>query len=337
MRICILGDFSGNHDEGMKNVAFQLAKGLSKDYKVLTLNIKDIFKINFWKKLNAFNPQIFHYTQGPTIFSLIILKIMSLRFSDSKTVISAIHTHPHLFSFLRILIPLFKPDLVLVQSHETEKLFVDSGCKTKFLPNGINLEKFRPISIDTKKNLRMKYGIDLQKFVILHVGTIKKGRNIQVLKDLQKGDYQVLIVGTTTIPVEKDVQHDLEKSGCLIWIKYFQNINEIYALSDCYVFPVPPTNRLDCIELSLSDIEAMACNLPVISTKFGGLTRIFDEGDGLILIDNDSDIYKALKIIQSGTIQIKTREKVLAYSWENIIEELKSAYSSLADGWKSYV
>lgn len=329
MRICIIGDYSGNPDEGMKNVAFQLAMRLSKDNEILTLNIKDVFHIGFWRKIKELDPQIIHYTQGPTIISLIILKILKIYLNRAKTVVSAIHTHPHLFGFLRVFISLLKPDLVLVQSTEAEKLFASSGCKTEFLPNGVDLEMFKPVSTDTKIKIRKKYNIDLQKFVILHVGPIKKGRNVQVFKELQKEGYQVIIIGNTTTPVEKDVLGDLKKSGCLIWIKYFENIEEIYALSDCYTFPVPPANKLDCIDIPLSVMEAMACNLPVITTKFGGLAKLFKEGEGLVFVDNDNDISKALRIIRTCDMDIRTREKVLPYSWENIVEKLKSTYGSI--------
>jgi len=73
----------------------------------------------------------------------------------------------------------------------------------------------------------------------------------------------------------------LKKYGFRIIDEYVPNIEEIYNLADCYVFPT--FKRHNCIDMPLSVMEAMACNIPVISTKFGGLPKIFKEGNGLIL------------------------------------------------------
>ena len=73
------------------------------------------------------------------------------------------------------------------------------------------------------------------------------------------------------------------------------NIEEVYALSDCYVFPTPPMNKINSIEIPLSVLEAMACNLSVITTKFGALPKVFEEGDGLIFVDDGEDGERAIR------------------------------------------
>jgi len=329
MRICLIGICGGEHDEGMTNTCYYLAKELSKNHDVLLLNGRSVFSKKFWKDIKIFNPHIIHYVSGPTPISFIIVKVLALYCKNTKTVMSAIH--PHLRGFSRKIIPLFKPDLILTQSYETERMFVDSGCRVRFLPSGVDVEKFVPVSDNAKAKLREKYGIDKEKFVILHVGNVRKGRNIQVLKNLSGKNTQVIIIGSTSVSMERKLYQELQKK-CLLRTKYFENIEEIYSLSDCYVFPVPPMNKLNCIELPLSIMEAMACNLPVITTKFGGLTRVFKAGDGLIFVDNVSDIPEAVKIIKSGTIEVKIREKVLANSWENVVMRLEDIYEELMDG-----
>ena len=106
---------------------------------------------------------------------------------------------------------------------------------------------------------------------------------------------------------------------------YFKNIEEIYALSDCYIFPVIKGGS---ILTPLSVLEAMSCNLPAITRDFEGLTRIFSEGNGLIYIEKDEDFICAMDMIKKG-IEVKTREKVLAYSWENVAQRLGGIYNEL--------
>jgi glycosyltransferase involved in cell wall biosynthesis len=123
---------------------------------------------------------------------------------------------------------------------------------------------------------------------------------------------------------------DLTKGGCTIWRKYIKTIQEIYQLSDLYVFPVQ--DRLGSIETPLSVLEAMSCNLPVITTRFGGLTRMFNEGDGLHFVYSGSQIPELIDGIRSNDAErsnVHTREKVMPYSWRNISKSLSKYYYQL--------
>lgn len=326
MKICLLGEYSGNLDEGMRKVSSHFAEELSKQHQILTLDLRNVFTKEFWRNIKNFNPDIIHYIHGPSIKSFILLKMLSFRCRNVKTVMSAMHPG---FSFLsKRFIPLFKPDLVLVQSNETEEKFKKLKRKTDFLPCGVDVKKCTPITVRVKEELREKYGIDKEKFVIVHIGTIKEGRNVQSLEKLQRDDNQVIVVGAVSMGIDKNLAQQLENSGCLVWTKYFKNIEEIYLLSDCYIFPTSPANKINSIEMPLSVLEAMSCNLPVITTKFGALPRVFEESDGLFFVGNEKDFSTALGEIKNG-VKIKTREKVLPYSWEKIGKRLNSIYHEL--------
>lgn len=331
MKICIIGEYSGNLEEGMRKTTFYLREELSKRHKVLALEIKKIFSRGFLGEIKEFNPQIIHYVHGPSVKSFIIVKAIAFYCGDTKTVMSA--THPASFRFSKAIIPFIKPDLVLTQSDERERMFIDLGCKTKFLPGGVDNEKFVPVSNDVKEELRDKYGIDNDKFVILHVGSIKKGRGIEIFKKIgiETEENQVIIIGNRSMGIEKYLYQSIKESGCNVWVKYFKNIEEIYALSDCYVFPTPPMNRINSIEIPLSVLEAMSCNLPIITTRFGALPRVFREGEGLFFAENEKEILDVLEKIKKG-VKVKTREMVLPYSWENIAKRLEEIYSKVTNG-----
>lgn len=321
----MVGEHSNKLDEGMVNVASHFAQRLSKQNEVIILNPKRILSRSFWQEAKSFNPQIIHYIPGPSIMSLMIAKTMASYCRGVKVVMSALNP---LFPLLSgNLIPLFRPDLVLIQSLETERMFDRLGCKTKFLASGVDGNRFAPVSSASKIKLRQKYGLDNGKFIILHVGSVKKKRNIQALLRLQGGDNQVLIVGSESMSMERKLYRALDEKGCLVWRTYFDHVEEIYALADCYVFPT--ISKTASIELPLSVTEAMACNLPVISTKFGALPRIFDEGDGLFFTDSEEELGQKLNEIKQRTVEIKTREKVLPYSWDRVVENLEGIYNDL--------
>jgi len=331
MRICLLGEYSGNLDEGIRKISYNLAKELSKHHLVLTLDLRSVFRRAFWTNIKKFNPQIIHYIPGGSPRCFMLLMLISRRCPNAKTIVSVMRFNP----FSKHILSLFKPDIVLAQSYEVEGEFKKLGCRTEFLPiGGVDLEKYAPVSITVKNKLREKYAIDKDKFVILHVGSIKSGRNVQLLKNFQEGGDQVVIIGSTSTGIDKKVYRQLKESGCLVLIEYFKQIEEIYTLSDCYVFPVVlkrdflgrPT--ADCIDIPLSVLEAMSCNIPVIATKFGALPRIFKEGDGLFFAEREEDFINALNEIRNG-VNVKTREKVKFYSWKNIRQKLEEIYSSL--------
>jgi glycosyltransferase involved in cell wall biosynthesis len=331
MRICVLGDYSGNLDEGFKIVAFNLTKGLLEHHTVIGLDLKKIFFMHFWRDIKDFDPQIIHYLTGPSTKSFVILKVLALYLKDVKRIASALHSSSLSKGFFsKKLMSLLKPDLILTQSHESEEMFNAIDCRTKFLANGVDTDRFVPVSKEVKEALREKYGIEKEKFVVLHVGHIIKVRNLRIFNKIQGGKNQVIIVASTHRRINQKIYGELKERGCIVLRGHLKNIEEIYALSDCYIFPVIKSYSLFT---PLSVLEAMSCNLPVISAKFEGLTSIFGEGNGLLFARNEDDFINKLEEIKRGDIEIKTREVVLSYSWQNIVKQLENIYNEVLHGF----
>jgi len=349
LKVCFVGEYAGHLDEGMKNVMHYLTKELSKYHKIMRLSIEDIkypvFKFpsvsflspNFLAKIKKFQPQIIHYIpySGPTFSCFIRAKMMAHYASNAKIIISCLQ-RPRDYSYLsKKMISMLKPDLILVQSRKTARIFNDLGVRTRFLPNGVDIEKFSPVSERTKEKLRKKYELD-NRFIILHIGHINNMRNIGVLGDLVEGDNSVITVGSTSMSglrsrliYDQDLVRYLKKKGVTVLMKYFEDIQEIYNLSDCYIFPT--IREFSAIEIPLSVLEAMACNLPVISTRFGGLTDIIEKGNGFHYFDDFDEVQKKIEKVKNAA-EPKTREKALLFSWENIASELNTIYWELDGG-----
>lgn len=336
----MLGNHSRKDDEGMTKVTQKITFLLQEDpqYKVLPLSPRDIYKRRFWNSIKKFSPDIVHYVAGPTIRSLMVLQVIKRRIGDVLTVSSA--TKPYFSKISRHLVVLFKPDLVLIQSKKVEQFFQKYGCRTHFLPNGVDTSQFYPLRRNERQALCKKYSIPKEAFLLLHVGSIRKNRNLEVLAKLQlqsKHNLQCLVVGSTFHPIDKGLCSQLEKAGCWVWRQYFENMNEIYNLADCYIFPaqdfkeglMPPSyNYVGSIDIPLSVMEAMACNLPMITREFGALPRIFGEGDGLFYFDRYDEILEKILAIRDE-VQVETRGKVLPYSWDKVVRKLDRIYQKL--------
>ena len=325
MKICLIGEFSGTKDEGMRNVSLNLSHYMSAKNQLLLLDLNQ-FSFKWFKQVKNFKPEIIHYIHGPSIFSLIILKVLCYG-KNARTVVSA--TQPRFNYFSENLIPLVKAQLFLVQSAKIEKMFKNKGCQTKFIFNGVDTEKFHPVTNEKKLYLRGKYGISKNAFVVIHVGSIKKKRNLNVFFKIQSiENVQVIIVGSSSLSVENDLKRKLENIGCLIINDFIENIQEIYQLADCYVFPTKDSKS--SIETPLSVLEAMSCNKLVITTEFGGLKRIFkNTKEGLIFYNSDDILVDYIKQFKDINFNISTRVLVKDYSWENITKEILETYLSI--------
>jgi len=291
-----------------------------------TVQIFNISKLNTWYKVFELRPDVIHYIISPSTVGLIMAKLSSMAYPKAVTVISA----PHPAGLHRnLLLSLLKPDIILTQSDCAEEFFKSLGYRTHFLPNGVNIQKFVPVTDKTKSMLRQKYGVRENSFVILHVASLKRKRNLEIMKTLAKinKNNQVIIVGRVGEKRDRELSSELKEAGCLVLTQYFPNIEEIYALSDCYLFPT--IDRRACIETPLSVLEAMSCNIPVVTTRFGALPKMFNEGSGFSYIRDDNDAYNAIEKIRKGEVLIKTRDIVSFYSWENISNKLIEIYEKL--------
>lgn len=325
MKVCILGSYAGRLDEGMTNVAYNVYAHLRSTYSNLYLfNVQEVYGLEFWNNILKIKPDIIHYFPGPTFKGLVLVKLIQL-LTRSHSVISAIKPVLPDTKLFRIISYLLKPDIVLVQSRNSETLFTNIKYKIKFIPNGVDTERFTPVNFTRKAEIRKKYGFSTNDFIVLHIGPIKSGRNQKSL--LQIEDAKLLLIVSITNPSEQKAYNELTKTNATIWKEYFPNIEEIYAMADVYVWPV--LEELNGIEIPLTVLEAMSCNLPVISTQYGALGRIFQQGEGLIFIANEKEIQKSILKIKNDGIRINTREKVKSFSWKNVADEIAEVYEDI--------
>jgi len=332
MKFCIVSEYSWMLDEGMRNMAYYLWRELSQRHKVLHISLKPLFMFPFLlKRIYDYNPQLIHVIPGPTLKTFLLAKLLKIYYPKAKIVMSA--TNPVLGYLSKRLVPLLKPDLILAQTEEDRKMFMRFKCYTRILHSGVDTNKFIPVSSETKSKLRAKFGLDPTSFIALHIGPIRYCRNLLLFNKIRKRlDIQPLIIGSQSTPMEQDVLLKLVDEGCLVWVKYFKAIQEIYALADCYVFP---TFKEGCsIKSPLSVLEAMSSNLPVITMKFGALPQMFHEGHGLYFVNGEDEIIPVLKEVMDKTYNhaindVKTREKVLPYSWRSCAQKLERLYAEL--------
>ena len=195
------------------------------------------------------------------------------------------------------------------------------GINIKNLKVGIDTHKFIPVDSDTKKKLREKYDLPLDKTIVLHVGHLKHGRNIDAL--LQLGDrYHGVLVFSSITEQDAELKKKLEdKSNITIIDYYCPDIEEIYQASDIYVFPV--VQESNSIDVPLSVLEAAACNIKIIATEYKEI-GYFRESKGLRIVD-DQQLADFNRLIREAeqVQEVYTRDIALEYDWKSALGALK--------------
>jgi glycosyltransferase involved in cell wall biosynthesis len=335
MKILLIGDYSSPHDEGMKKLSHNIKNHLSRRHQILAINPKDIFKVIKLNEIRNYNPEILHYIPGPTIRSLVILIILKMIITCRPvSIVSAVR--PYFTKYNSWLIPAFKPDLVLTQSSNFEKFFKKKGCLVKFFPNGVDCQKYIPATENQKRRLRQNFDLPINKKIILHVGHLKNNRGLKIFSEIQHNHkFQIVVVGSSQKTNVKLVQ-ELKESGVKIFDTYFNDISALYQLADLYLFPVPSIaeelpsgyNQVGAIDLPLSILEAMACNLPIVTTAFGALGRVFQTGEGLYFYKNKSELLHFLDSALNCK-NIQTRKKVSHLDWRFNAGSLETIYRQM--------
>jgi glycosyltransferase involved in cell wall biosynthesis len=129
------------------------------------------------------------------------------------------------------------------------------------------------------------------------MGHINEERNLKPLIPLQNAGYQVVIVESSSTPRDSigpmSLRKELLKTGIIILNGYIEHIEEIYQLSDIYVFPV--VVKTGSIGMPLSILEARSCGIPVITTEFGSIKHFLDSDFGNIYYSNPKGFLKMTK------------------------------------------
>lgn len=327
-------------DEGFKNVIFSLHFQLNKKTDTLTvtkkanntedLNIEKIslnklFLNNGLRKLiKRFSPETILYVPSAScsFYSFFRAKMLKLMSANARVAMIGMQHRKYPFLQSVIMTKLLKPDLLMLMVKSDGAFFEKKGLNIKILPPAVDTVKFCPPTAEEKQKIRYEYKIPYDKKVFLHVGHIKANRNIECLLKLQESeDAQVIIVGSTSIVIENDLKKRLVREGVMVIDKYMPDISEIYKMSDVYVFPVIHDD--EAINMPLSVLEAMACNLPVITTRFGGLADNFQEDDAFKYFDTTEELISLIERTNSKAAD--NRKKIMHLTWSRFADRIIDA------------
>ena len=154
--------------------------------------------------------------------------------------------------------------------------------------NGIDTARFTPASGARKQELRRQLGLP-DGFLCTYTGKLNRGKGLEMLlrawRRLEHPALHLVLVGSGAhqfLSCEDELRtfvrtHDLEQR--VTFTGAVRNVEDYLQASDLFVFP----SESEALGISL--IEAMACGLPVVATRTGGIPDVVDDGVNGCLIE----------------------------------------------------
>jgi glycosyltransferase involved in cell wall biosynthesis/folate-dependent phosphoribosylglycinamide formyltransferase PurN len=172
------------------------------------------------------------------------------------------------------------------------------------IPNGVDTEAFRPVDPRTKAELRTALGLPAEARIAVYTGRLVSYKGLPALLRVwetvarRQPHAHLLLVGSGGEDIhnceadlrsfvrDRALEHRVTFAGAV------DRVADYLCASDLFVFP--SENEA----FGLAAVEAMACGLPVVSTRAGGLADFVSPENGAIPIEaRDDDLLAALETV----------------------------------------
>jgi starch synthase len=223
--------------------------------------------------------------------------------------------------------------------------FVDPA-RVHVIYNGIDTELYAPAaSTDALET----YGIDRDRPYVLFVGRITRQKGlahlIRAAADFDADVQVVLCAGAPDTPeiadeIERGVESLAQQRAGVIWVREPAARDEvIQLLSHATVFVCPSIYE----PLGIVNLEAMACQTPVVASAVGGIPEVVQDGVTGLLVEYSEDepqqfeagIARAVNELcgdrtRADAMGRAGRERVVRdFSWSRIAEQTYELYRRL--------
>ena len=143
--------------------------------------------------------------------------------------------------------------------------------------------------------LKKEYGISESEKVLIHISNFRKVKRVQDVvqafaKIVKEVDAKLLLVGDAEFCTILQIVKNLHIEDRVLFLGKQDNVAELLAMSDLMLL----LSEKESFGLVL--LEAMACGVPCIGTRVGGIPRLFNTGK--------QDIYVKLAIQQEWQIKL---------------------------------
>jgi glycosyltransferase involved in cell wall biosynthesis len=234
--------------------------------------------------------------------------------------------------FLRKL--LNKIDIIIVSSNnyaQSSPILARYCHKIEILPFGIDIKRFEKRNERRIREIQEKFGSPL----VLFVGKFRYYKGLQYLLEASKEvEAKFLLIGEGTLRSELEryvVKNFLQEKVYFLGEVNNDDLLSYYQASD--VFVLPSSHRSEAFGISL--LEAMSCQLPLVSTELGtgtSFVNLHNQTGVVVPPRNSKTLSQAINyLLTNKELRIKLgeagRQRVESeFSKESMVERIKCLY-----------
>ncbi len=243
-----------------------------------------------------------------------------------------------------------RADRIVAHSRSIERLLVDGlgvpRARVTLIPNGVDVERFQPLTVAARQNARQTQGIDARAFVALMPARISPQKNqdlvIEALSRLRASGelpetFRLLLAGrVSSARYARKLRSSIEGAGLSGQVKLLgavREMRELYAAADVVLMP----SRTEASPIAA--LEALACGVPVLISAAANTDAVLVDGQHGWQIDLATPvaIANALREIlatPAENLRFKgaaAREHVLLrFSSKRVVDDFVRLYEALS-------
>lgn len=227
-----------------------------------------------------------------------------------------------------------KVDLFLAPSRELLEIPFQITAATVFISNGVDADKYAFNPVD-RERLRRQLGVSSADIVGLATRRLveKNGMNYlaQAAQYISHPKLKFIIIGDGPERDKIEAEFNRYLPGIVIFLgeKKHSEVISYYSAADFSILP----SLLEAT--SISGLEAMAANLPLVGTRVGGIPELIHDGENGYLCEsaNPKDLAAKINILLQQDLKMMgevSRLMVEAdFNWSRIAEKTLAAYGQL--------